>query len=336
MFKSLIAKYIVEDIFADYPHINSRKCINSVLGQEVCLKCINVCRMGAITKLRIDCDKCINCNMCVAECPVQAIKPSKQFLIPVFIAMENDDNSIIITCTKNKHDGAIKVSCIAAIPSELLLALSINHNVYLDESSCENCQYNQNVLKRISEITEFVGKEYLERKYTIISSVTRKTYSRRESFRIVKRQSESILYNYLKEKFNNNDECMLFRKILNQKIKSGNDVSLNLYTPEFNERCWACGICTNMCPNGALELVDNIYMQHKPWLCSKCEICSIVCNENSIESWKVIKVDGDYNCKVITKINATKCKKCNAMMKKMGDCNVCYYCGYKEANCKEG
>jgi NAD-dependent dihydropyrimidine dehydrogenase PreA subunit len=54
--------------------------------------------------------------------------------------------------------------------------------------------------------------------------------------------------------------------------------------PQINmQRCTGCGLCAELCPTHAVELVRNRPVIVRPEDCTFCEICERYCPEEAIE-----------------------------------------------------
>ncbi len=52
-----------------------------------------------------------------------------------------------------------------------------------------------------------------------------------------------------------------------------------------DEKCTACGACANMCPSGAIDLVEEesrFRITYNLWKCSFCGTCQLVCPEEAV------------------------------------------------------
>lgn len=49
------------------------------------------------------------------------------------------------------------------------------------------------------------------------------------------------------------------------------------------ERCTACGLCAEMCPEEVLELQDDVPTLVDPENCIECGSCEVNCEENAIK-----------------------------------------------------
>lgn len=48
------------------------------------------------------------------------------------------------------------------------------------------------------------------------------------------------------------------------------------------QRCTGCGLCAELCPNGAVELVGQKAVIARPADCTFCEVCESYCPEGAI------------------------------------------------------
>lgn len=173
--------------------VNETTCLRLVSPKSTCNICQNICPVDAIlidSEINIT-DKCINCGLCVAKCPVGAYKinnPSDKYLID----RAAEARKIYITCKKNTRnissefrDSIVEVECLLRFYSEILftLALETQGNVYLycNKDSCKNCQQEKNIKDLISEIDKAnqfistISKDYIiQMLYSFPQEITEK------------------------------------------------------------------------------------------------------------------------------------------------------------------
>ena len=48
-------------------------------------------------------------------------------------------------------------------------------------------------------------------------------------------------------------------------------------------RCIGCGVCADVCPNEAIEVIDGVAQLTHPEKCEICGICEEICEQGAIK-----------------------------------------------------
>lgn len=134
----------------------------------------------------------------------------------------------------------------------------------------------------------------------------------------------------------------LWRQILLHKVKqlskdtaeagkptSGSGFSWML--PHFEKNCTACGICTRICPAGALlrapgpEGSGRYYMALLPHKCTGCGLCSRVCPEQAMAAPSPLELS-EPDRPLLTAIAAKPCIRCKEPVPLDSGSDLCARC----------
>ena len=101
--------------------------------------------------------------------------------------------------------------------------------------------------------------------------------------------------------------------------------------PSFTTSCSACGICTRLCPSGALhrladeEQKDTWYLALIPWRCTGCGLCKDICPDEGMTAPKPYAC-ADPTSPVLHRVHAASCVRCggpSGMISSEGLCPRC-------------
>lgn len=301
-------------------------CIRSLSVSAGCDKCKNICQDDAIDFdagfVRIDGDKCTDCNLCVGICPTAAIE-AKEINFAAF-----SPDEIFYT----------------AVNAEQSFCIDVDNKAY---SAC-----SERALEANSLLAAF-GKEYaVEVKVVQSEAKTLEDNSKRALFRLFSKEGIKAA----SEKLKSAEEMardLDFKTLKNKKIPLKREIFLeaieSLDTAEnmqigisfasdkvIDETCSNCTLCYNLCPSGALEttMMKNAIL-FSPHLCLKCRLCEDVCESKSISSLPLFALDNfkHKTKKVLVKFKVKLCESCGAVFS--GDDNECPRCAKESEDAHE-
>lgn len=95
-------------------------------------------------------------------------------------------------------------------------------------------------------------------------------------------------------------------------------------------QCTGCGVCATLCPTGALTArwVDRQFvLDFRPWACTNCQVCVIVCRPQAIHSGETARVDRLLRAQEVRllQVSGATCRLCLAAFPADGT-EVCPLC----------
>ncbi len=332
--------------YSDTPAYQSRLCAPYI---KYCNHCISACHYGAVRKagsyITFDDDKCNLCGACVVDCPNGALQnPNLSDVQLVNLlesaASESADYSrrgIIFTCDQGiwailkqenasklpKGVGVAKIPCVAAVGSlHYMAAAALNLDLL---ALCPNSLCKRKVALNLSRsASEIVNN--------IVKEAKRPSPNLRLIETEIKDDVVSLLNQDLTPKTVANKLPVLDkgskRRLLTtalSSIASAVDCEFKGVGSPFcnisvdTDTCTLCGACSRVCPENALESIDEISslaLVFTPEKCSFCYACETACPEHSIH------VERAFNPKELTedakvmKIKDSKatCLKCGGYL----------------------
>ena len=212
-----------------------------------CNTCVGECPVNAIEPANIFriakiTEKCVKCEICVQTCPVSAIK-----LIDNSVVYNNEDENDFMEYNLSN------VSCSHRVVR--MNSISINYSVENNWDDCANlCPTNAFTL----EFKEFFDELDMDLGIELV---------------------EDTLYPYVNEKMcigcgacveiSHNDEAIELDRFLGPIVHSRN-LDIN------HEACVNCYLCEENCPTGAIELVDGEVVLDDD-KCIRCVECTRHC-----------------------------------------------------------
>ncbi|MBR5474802.1 MAG: 4Fe-4S binding protein, partial [Lachnospiraceae bacterium] len=240
-------------------------------------------------KARPKWDECANCGLCVSACPTRCIAPSTKNLEEQF-ALANKGERLRISCCQAEEETEYQVSCLAAIPWEMLAYLALKRPLCLSVGICAECQYPERVeavQRELGLLLQFLGEETFLKRVSLEfekqeEEDPQKRWSRRgllgEATKKTIQGAGKLLVGDNAERY----DGMFYREMLADLIRErrsteeGKTARYIVELPGFQENCYGCGNCVKLCPNQALEIGPekdgkrSVYIT--PWKCTGCGV----------------------------------------------------------------
>ncbi len=155
------------------------------------------------------------------------------------------------------------------------------------------------------------------------SLIPPRRYTRREAISFAMKKTGRTAAVLLPDPEKTVPDGMLFKKLLLHRIRQMRDTegekspqtAFFWQLPSFTERCSACGICTRICPVGAIlrapgpENSGRFYMALLPEKCTGCGLCSGICPESGIKAPAAVRVE-DPSRPILHAVAAVPCPRC--------------------------
>lgn len=346
MINKLLLNMFTGDVFVEKVKNNSRKCIRNKNEKDKCTRCVDMCPEEAISTskdcVHIDPILCTACNLCVSACYSRNFSSDKfPYLKATNSILEKD--STVLSCMKTSKQDSINFGCLRTIDKRYLYAYNysdIDHNLKLDLSKCQGCQYED-----ISDMSyiEDLDREYEDSKSKIIIINEESDYipeSRRDFLNRLGKGLDSVKETTVKEALASLEKLGLAKtdvedvdifiklfvnKALNKSISLDKAKDI-IYELSIGPTCTLCRKCINSCPKGALSInttddYEEIILDQK--LCNYCDRCIEVCEFDSISKTPINNMDK----KQVFKKHYRTCKACKIKATELRDnglCNTCH------------
>ncbi|NYB75132.1 4Fe-4S dicluster domain-containing protein [Sedimentibacter hydroxybenzoicus DSM 7310] len=309
----MILDYLIYSLTKDNPpKLNKDKCINTFM--KGCHICEQSCREKAISEkngnIFFDGKLCNECGVCRVKCPTQAIMTA-ECKDEEILTKAAEKQNLVISCSLSDTIGNLKVSCLNSLHPELIACMFILYEgkkIYFNLSSCIDCEhgYDEELLRdSLNKALKFVKSMGVNPSYEIheeednLSELATETISRRNLFKMVKKESGSMVVKTISSIVHldeSNDSQISIRKTLLKLLKSdkiinnsGNsDVFWECW--EVNENCDGCGRCVSVCPGKAwkIENTDTTSkLYHNMANCFKCGLCKKACDKKALNKGNI-------------------------------------------------
>lgn len=334
MISSFISRYMIDQVLnPSVPKIKG-KCLDSLQGRKKCGKCIELCPEKALSfeeDIHIDKNKCSNCNICSAICPSGCIVPTYEVVEKQYNAFNNNDE-IVIGCSKSEGNSNLNVECLASIPWEALAYATMDKKIKILSASCEECKYKELSCEFENaklKLKQFLGEKKYKDKFMIIhgdDEVNVKEYSRRDLLKLWGYESRRIANLAVPIKVDQSKNARIYKSLLLKKIADNKEQKFAWPILKVSDKCWGCQVCSKVCPQQAIT-INKAEEGKKKFIhdftkCTQCEICKVVCNEKAVE---FVNKDISIKEKVEYEIKGVTCSVCGCPIK--GDnpdkCSTC-------------
>lgn len=283
--------------------VNPDRCGSVRSVKNNCRACEDVCPKRAITveQGNINIEGCIECGLCTAVCPTEALKLKEPTLTQISAKVEEAFaayGEALIYCSQQKEEGEKKaqgvgVLCLGSFPPEFWLACGFRENklfIFRDETFCHQCTlkkgeelFEANIAKA-KEMASFLSLK----ENTVVASSWPKTIkkkkknkldydpARRELFTSLFDNAKKIPALVLAEALSEKEEKepklrkqkllvtekkKLLKKVQNLTQQQKEKESSYFLLSQPVSSCYFCKVCVLLCPAGALEITEGEEMK---------------------------------------------------------------------------
>ena len=321
------------DFFSQFPlKVKGENCINSE-GKIFCSRCAEVCPHSAISfkenRPQVDTQKCTVCGLCFSECPVNV------FEIEVDLTeFYKDKTPLRVGCFLSENQPDVKVPCLGMLNEELLASLALHAGeVYLDTSACHLCPQGE-IYNRIKE---YIERANLLLHYHRARSEVKEGYPPEGDDDFLKEllgEEKDLKKPTVSKKIN----VPLWRQLFFEKVKllkaeelchqPVKEERLRFARPLVNpQRCQSSGVCSFWCPTHALSS-DGGVLYFTQILCTDCGLCQEVCPNGAITLEKGFIPRNNVMAGKFPIVKGSKrvCKNCGREFTATSDQELCLYC----------
>lgn len=356
MIEKFILDALLDDTFKSKIDRISRNCLRSTSERHKCTKCIEICPEKAIEEVRngviVDPILCGGCNLCVSQCYSRTFTGAKK---PYINSLNRivEGKSSNWRCKKTAEKDDVNFGCLRTIDPRYLYALGfadLEHEVSLDLSKCEGCEY-ENLGLDISSLIEYIKErgnlENFKFKLGEVETEEKEevSMSRRDFLGSIFKDSQDMTKSALKsttkslgldlEAEENIDALIkiLLKRGLS-KERNADWMEEYIFDLSVDDSCTFCYECVSYCPTKALKIdnkKDEMILTVDSELCNFCNRCMEKCRYNSISKEKFTEM------KKSTLLNRekTKCRGCLMATPSLNEEGYCITCEIRNKNRKK-
>ena len=292
MLGTLLTKHLLRQLTEEkIPTVYASKCTNARQKKTFCSACVDACPNKALSYkngINISSDLCNDCNLCASICPSVVFVPRMESLEKLYRSV-HEQKVVTVSCESSANKDVLKVGCICELPWELMAYICLDQKLSLDLSHCHSCDRENAktiITKNLERLKVFLDEEHFSKQVHVkyeeeINDGNEIT--RRELFTYMMNQSKQAVVISAPFLFPKNNDARIYRSMLVQKVKRLQEKEIRNYgwnTVLVTNSCYGCGICEKLCPQQAIQIVDEEerrYFVHNYAKCTHCGICSTVC-----------------------------------------------------------
>ena len=328
----------------DHPYINLTYCVNRRQRRLECRKCVQICprqvydaNLAAAPKW----DQCQNCGLCVTACASRCIAPSPVNMKRHLMLAEKT-GEITISCRQSGVETGHVEACIAQLPWEFLAYLALGGKLILNLKSCKDCPHEdclELLEDQLYRLKCFLGAESYAQHVMLCFDENHvpepEGVSRRDFFKSVAHGGRQVGALAVTDAAGVKIDGMIYRRMLAERVRAlaaQEDFVCRMELPWFSEKCYGCGICAKLCPNGAIEVSEGENgmrrMYVTPYKCTACGVCMETCREGGVEEICAARLPSLERV-MMAEVKSVSCARCGRAISPAAGQEYCAACRQK-------
>lgn len=362
----IVSQVIARTLDCEPPFLNAEKCLNRRQTKHPCTLCHDRCPAGALPVnpviQKTDWSQCIGCGICITACPSRCFAPDlRQQQV---MAAPANGKTVSFACARTKEPvGERHVECLCALPWEWLASLSMRVKVKLYIGECESCALEgcrDQLLENLQLLRVFLGEERFDSRILLTDDPAgmkengqEKQMDRRGLFGMLGRNVKTSVAASVSSvlpapKDDPARDGFAYRRLLADMIRAdcvkrvekskaehtqAKYPQYGMLMPDFNARCFGCGVCVRVCPQQALsiekESEKSSLILIEPWKCTGCGLCEAVCLHKGINGMELAQIH-HLNRQGHVRVYHESCAVCGDVIKRGAKDSLCIACSVKK------
>ena len=350
---------------SSHPLLQTDRCLNRKQNKYTCTVCAELCPEHVFSmnsKEELKWSRCRDCGLCVSACPSRCFTPSPEMQW----ALTEDTHPgepLVFACDQESELMDRKLTCLAAIPWELLAVMAFCGEVVLLTMHCASCEKvsSRDLLQEnLDRLKAFLGEDRFREQVQLVDSGTwepkaspaEREMSRRDIFSGLKQNLKKNMYRAAVRRIPQLEESdrdgLRYRRLLSQVVlkareqrkaeqeADGRPKALPTYTlslPAYTSSCFGCSICERICPQEAIEIITEaggtrlIYIT--PWKCTACGLCAQICPHGGLRGMQQIAVPHLEKLPLV-RVKTASCEQCGIAIQPGTSPALCPACRSKK------
>lgn len=322
-----------------------------------CRQCLQYCPHDAITEEKdIKADRCTECGICMSVCPSDGFVDRDMDKLKDYLF---DSDSIVLNCPQAEPCG-YEISCLGMLDKDawtVLMLLSDVKSVRILTGDCGQCDDRQACAVSVAFFKDVLNKwkgnhqvkieilpdkgkrESAESSNDFPNSQKDKNISRRSAIIGLREQGrekvKSLLPSIIAEETYNIPRT---RQWLADALKIFPEKKIPFDALKADDKCTNCGVCTKVCPQDALQLVQKegkIRLIYQAAKCVHCRRCVDICGPQALRFEPIPLSYKLLTGKILLREAVPRyCSKCGKQIFHNNEPRLCIACASKDPNLK--
>lgn len=298
---NFLFNYVVKRALAEnHPTKDYEHCLNCHQVKYKCTICADVCPAHVYSgpgSRKADFTDCMNCNLCVTACPARCIASSSMNVSAYLKVLKAPEKTIYIASKPYEGTAHLRVDYFAALSWEYLACIGLRKKaVFLTDNLPELTPQAEKVWhKTLASLQYFFGKEEFHKRFLFLGQPEKEEgleISRRELFQKANEELKSRISSFVPSE--SMMDGLLYRYLLKSILEEEHFLnSFGWVIPMISSKCRGCGVCTNLCPQGAISVKKEqgqFQIFFYPFRCNHCGLCSKTCIHHAIDGFGLAQI----------------------------------------------